>query len=313
MDFELIALVGAVGGGVFGAAIGGLFAFVFTGFMVLIGVGVALAGVEFNFLGTVAFGPVFGPHISFAGGVAAVAYAARQGRVENGARDIALPVASLGVPAPLLVGGIFGAAGYVCNWFLQEVLTGADWTDTVALTVALSAIAVRLIFGRTGMFGSFTRDPGSGSGRMSVSSDSVWVGYQAQWVQTAALGLGAGILSAYAVVAVADLDPVLANGSTRFLMFGVSAVSLALLQFGQSGPVTHHMSLPAGVAAGTIMVAGGDPGVALALGTLAGVAGGLIGEAAARVFLIHGDTHIDPPAIAIAIMTGFVLLLDALF
>jgi hypothetical protein len=44
------------------------------------------------------------------------------------------------------------------------------------------------------------------------------------------------------------------------------------------------------------------------LGGLAcGILGGLIGEAASRVLLIHGDTHIDPPAVGIA---GVVLLLN---
>lgn len=61
--------------GVFGAAIGGQPAFIFTGFMVMIGVANSLAGGGFDFLGNVAFGPVFGPHISFAGGAAAVAAA----------------------------------------------------------------------------------------------------------------------------------------------------------------------------------------------------------------------------------------------
>jgi hypothetical protein len=31
-----------------------------------------------------------------------------------------------------------------------------------------------------------------------------------------------------------------------------------------------------------------------------GTPGGLLGELASRVFLIHRDTHIDPPAVAIA-------------
>jgi hypothetical protein len=38
----------------------------------------------------------------------------------------------------------------------------------------------------------------------------------------------------------------------------------------------------------------------LILGALAGLAGALVGELAARAFLIHGDTHIAPPAIAIS-------------
>ena len=35
------------------------------------------------------------------------------------------------------------------------------------------------------------------------------------------------------------------------------------------------------------------------------VAGALMGELASRVFLIHGDTHIDPPAVGIALVVLF--------
>lgn len=311
MEIEFIALVGAFGGGAFAAAIGGLTAFIFTGFAVLVGVAAALAGAEYDVLGNIAFGPVFGPHISFAGGVAAVSYAARKGQIES-ARDIAAPVVGFGGVDALAVGGIFGVGGYLVNRFLQDVIDGATLTDTVALTVTISAIVVRLMFGRSGLFGSYTPDPtGDGRGRMSVSSDAVWVGHQAAWGMTAMIGLVAGLIASFATVSIAGTDPELAN-ATRTFLFGVSAVSLILLQFGQLGPVTHHMTLPAAVAAGTMMVAGADENVAFLVGAATGVAGGLVGELAARVFLIHGDTHVDPPAIAIFIMTSFVLLMDAL-
>jgi hypothetical protein len=60
----------------------------------------------------VAFGPVFGPHIAFAGGVAAAAYAARRGELDDGA-DIITPLAGLATLDVLLVGGVFGAAGAI--------------------------------------------------------------------------------------------------------------------------------------------------------------------------------------------------------
>jgi hypothetical protein len=310
VDIELVALVGALGGGAFGTAIGGQPAFIFTGFCVLIGVALVFSGVEYDFLGNVAFGPVFGPHISFAGGVAGACYAARKGYLESG-RDIATPVTANGDPMPLVVGAAFGAFGYLFQNFLADVLDANEWTDSVALTVVVSAIIVRLMFGRTGLFGTMTPDARE-RGRMSISSDSVWVSHQGPWLMTIALGLFAGILSAYFVGSVGDGDPELAN-SVRTLCFGFSAISLILLQFGQPGPVTHHITLPAAVAAATVMVEGGDFGLALALGALAGVLGALIGELMARVFLIHGDTHLDPPAFAIFPMTSLVLLCQNLF
>ena len=61
---------------------------------------------------------------------------------------------------------------------------------------------------------------------------------------------------------------------------------------GQKVPVTHHIALPA--ALGVLHGAGFLGGVAC------GMIGAVIGEIGSRVFLIHGDTHIDPPAVGIA-------------
>ena len=44
MNFELLSLLLAAGGGFFAAAIGALHAFIFTGLMVVSGVGILLAG-----------------------------------------------------------------------------------------------------------------------------------------------------------------------------------------------------------------------------------------------------------------------------
>ena len=63
---------------------------------------------------------------------------------------------------------------------------------------------------------------------------------------------------------------------------------------GQKVPVTHHIALPA--ALGVLHGAGFVGGV------FCGVAGAVLGEMASRIFLIHGDTHIDPPAVGIALV-----------
>lgn len=310
MDIEVTALFCALGGGAFGAAIGGQPAFIFTGFAIVIGVAAELAGADYDFLVQVAFGPIFGPHVAFAGGVAAVAYAARRGQMESG-RDIATPVTVTGAPDALLVGAVFGAGGYLLNQVLATVIDGATLTDTVAFTVTVSGIASRLIFGRSGLFGNITQDVRE-RGRMSVSSDAVWVGHQAGLAQTVVLGAAAGLIASYLMVSIAGVDAELAS-TVRTAVFGFSALSLLMLQFGQPGPVTHHMTLSASVATSTILLAGGSEGVAMALGVATGVGAALVAELSARVFLIHGDTHIDPPAMSIFIMTSFVLLCDAVF
>ena len=110
MTFDVMALLLAAGGGFFAAAIGGLHAFIFTGFAVLAGQAILMGGGSGDFLSFVAFGPLFGPHIAFAGGVAAVAYAARTDK-EVGGKDIGVPLISLERPDVLLVGAGFGMIG----------------------------------------------------------------------------------------------------------------------------------------------------------------------------------------------------------
>ena len=57
----------------------------------LAGQAILMGGGSGDFLSFVAFGPLFGPHIAFAGGVAAVAYAARTDK-EVGGKDIGVPL-----------------------------------------------------------------------------------------------------------------------------------------------------------------------------------------------------------------------------
>lgn len=304
MELDLAILLAAFAGGLFGAAIGSLPAFVFTGIAVLVGVAAALGGSDFDFLTYVAFGPIFGPHVAFAGGAAATAFAARRGDLENG-RDIAAPLAGVNDPLTLIVGGLFGLGG----WVVQQLMVGvgiAGYTDSIAFVVVVSAVVARLMFGSTGLFGSL--DPEARRrGRFVPAGERVWVDYQQGWLQAAILGVGAGLLSAWLVAAFTAANPDYQAAAT-VLGFGISAASLILLQVGFSCPVTHHMSLPAAVAAGAVITAGGGSALAVILGAAAGIGGALVGELSSRLFLIHGDTHIDPPANAIWIMTTIVIV-----
>ena len=254
MDIDLISILGAAAGGFFGAAIGGLHAFIFTGFMVLVGFAILIGSGDASFIGDIAFGPVFGPHIAFAGGVAAVAYAGR--RYGTNARDIALPLASLAKPDVLLVGAGFGVLGYL----VQQLVAIIPWfganTDSVAFTVVISALIARLAFGKKGLF------PRNGSGK------SGWAGYEptetGRWVEAqerfgplTALGVFAGLLAAFASVTLLEAYPAV-DGNAQVLMFGMSAVSLAFASAGHAMPVTHHITLPAGLAAVTFLPAVGD-------------------------------------------------------
>lgn len=310
MEFSLLFLLGAFGGGLFGTAIGGQPAFIFTGFMVFIGTATSLSGSDYDFTTNVAFGPVFGPHVAFAGGAAAAAYLGRRGEIDSG-RDIAASLPQF--PMALLIGGLFGAGGYVVERALAAVLvapgeSGLALTDTVALTVGISAIVARLMFGRTGLFGSMTEEANE-RGRFFPGGQQVWVIHQQGFAQSTMLGLGAGFLCGFLVVSFAQINPEYA-AFAPFLGFGISAASLIMLQFGFDGPVTHHMTLPGGLAAAAVVAGlGVEAGVlALVAGAIAGIGGALFGELYSRLFLIHGDTHVDPPALAIFTMTTVVVL-----
>ena len=278
-DFTWAALAAAFGGGVFAAAIGTLPAFIFTGFAVLAGVAAAMGGGGTAILDHIAFGPFFGPHIAFGGGVAAVAYAHRKGLVPT-ARDISPPLMGLGRTDVLAVGGLFGMIGYLIERGFQAVGFG-PWTDAIALTVVVSAILVRLAYGSTGLFG----EPGKNGLRFRPDDAACWLRWQERPAQIFMIALGAGIPSAY----IALLLGAPAGGVAGF---GIAAASLIFAQMGGQTPVTHHIALPAALAA----LATGS----LAVGALFGIGGAFAGELFARLFLIHGDTHIDPPAAAIA-------------
>ncbi len=282
----VIGLLAAFGGGIFGAAIGALPAFEFVGFLVMIGVAVQIgvSPAETNFFG-IPFG-MFGPHVGgFASGVAAAAYAASRGKLDSG-RNIVAGMMGLNSPDVLLVGGAFGILGYLIQWGLAQVPNfgaGIPWTDTVALTVVISAIIARLLFGKTGLFGK--AEPGRAF--YAPSDKAKWLSFQSEPLQLTVIGLGVGLMAGYL-------------GATYgapgvFLSFGIAAASLIFLQFGVLVPVSHHIALPAAIVAassGSIVWAG-----------IAGILCAFVGEFYARTFLSHGDTHIDPPACTIATMT----------
>ncbi|AZQ77210.1 hypothetical protein EJ997_07555 [Flaviflexus ciconiae] len=319
MEFDLLWLVASFGGGAFGAAIGGQTAFIFTGILYMIGLGGYLGGVDMGwFMGSIVFGPVFGPHIAFLGGAAAAAYAAKKGVMAGGAngRDIVTPLAGIGRSDVLVVGGVFGMVGYLVNNLLAEVPAlsvsdpdlhyGAEvigWTDTVALTIVIVSIAVRFIWGSTGLFS--TKD----HALLAVGEGKHWVEHQEGWGITAMHGLTSGIMSAFAtiwlVVFIFPTAPGIVNHA-QLVGWAISAISLIFLSLGMKTPVTHHMTIVASIAAlkfapilaGTSDVTAWDGDVmivvAVIIGGIFGALAGVLGEALSRMTNANGDTHIDP-------------------
>jgi len=319
VDIDVLWLLAALGGGAFAAAIGGLMAFAFTGFTYLYGLALFMNGGESVVIDMVAFGPYFGPHIAFAGAVAASAYAKRRGYIEDG-KDIATPLAGLGKPDVLAVGAVFGGIGYLINQALEAVpWLGSEayetpsasgtavfsGTDTVALTVVISAILVRLIIARSSPLGPFPKDVG-----IMSDADSQWVPHQSKWGVAIAIGAFVGILVAGVALTLFDVagahieDP----GTVYLVGFGISAASLTLLVLGLSVPVTHHMTLLAGLSSIVFLdIVDGNMVLAALIGVVFAVIGAILGEFWARLFHNRGNTHIDPPAFAI--FTGHILIM----
>lgn len=314
-------LVAAFAGGAFGAALGALPAFAFTGIMVIAGEaanligGAVAADATVAITSAVAFGPVFGPHISFAGGAAAAAYAAKQGYMDTGfdfhmAKDITY---AHGTKVDVLVvGGLFGILGAVIRQLSGGF--GMPW-DPIAMGVVLSAFVHRLILGYdvigqvrgNGLFDvspferGERRNDGEEPGRFAVEP---WLPHQYKWGQVAFLGLVAGLLGAYTAI----------ETGSPFLAFGISAASLFFLNLGVANiPVTHHITLPSSTAALAViasgeeveaaLVTGASDELAILVGGLFGIFCALVGEVLERIFYAHGDTHWDPPAAAIVVGT----------
>ncbi len=296
MDVDLLDLLGALAGGFLGATIGAVGGFVFAGFAVLAGIAALIGSGEPVLLNEFALGPFFGPHICFAGGVAAAAYAGRRGWIDSG-RDILTPLVSLGKPSVLLIGAAFGAFG----WIVQKLVALIPWfgthVDSIAFTVVLSAVVARLVFGRTGLIGRHA-DGLKGMRRFSPTATHVWLAYQQRPGMALALGLFLGALSAWSAITLLAAYP--DAPGVILLGFGVSAASLVFLAMGLSVPVTQHITLISAAAVGIFGDALADlPVVLVLVGALAGAAAALLGEVFSRFWLIRGDTHIDPPASAI--------------
>ena len=337
MDILLWAFV-AFAGGAFGAAIGPQTAFVFTCLLYLSGIAAAMGGLiaepvegtaaAQGFFDAVVFGPVLGPHIAFAGGAAGTAYAAWKGYHPNG-RDIVTPLPAYEKLDVFAVAGVFGVLGYFMNLlfgaFLPKFSNGdatIGSTDTIAMSVIGVAIVARLCFGQhsRAIAGPFAH----GVSPFAVEEGKHWVQHQERYGHSLWYGLTFGAIfafgSAYMVYHFPENSVV--TGLAANLGWAVSGVSLFFITFGHKTPVTHHMTLIAGL--GAVVMLRIQTGmdftaitethmlIAVLVGTLFGGLTGVLGEVLNRLFNARGDTHIDPPAFAIFPMTTVLFAIQAI-
>jgi hypothetical protein len=344
---ELLALVVvAFAGGALGAAIGALEAFSLAGLLVVADEAASLLGpatpepaVGPPALGsaglttTLGLGPLFGPHVAFAGGAAAAAFAARQGYMDTDfeyheAKNVTY---ALGPRIDAMaVGGAFGAVGV--GLALGSVRLGLPW-DPIAFSIVVSGLLHRValgypVVGRVagdnvldmspferrqrrspradgGVVDRSGIDPEGATGRSRRLAAEPWLPHQYEWEEVAALGAVVGVFGAFLTH----------RTGSPFLAFGIAAASLLFLCVGvERFPVTHHAALVSSLAVvGLADAAAGDGvslTVAVAVGAVFGVLTALVGEAAQRLLYAHADTHLDPPAVAIVVGTLLVSLLD---
>jgi hypothetical protein len=337
-DFALL-FIAALAGGAFGAALGALPAFIFTGFVVFLGEGIGylnrqLGNVDITagqgelvggFTGIIGFGAVTGPHIAFAGGVAATAYAGKKyPEMEpddwdyHFGKDILYAFGTK--PDILAVGAVFGVLGMLITQLGEglfiNVLELRLPTDFVAFSVFATAMIARPVFGYpivgkpngSGILdmSPFEReephpmaDGGSveHEGRLATEP---WLPHQYKWSGVASIGLVGGILGGYIY---------LLTGSI-FMGYAISAMSLLFLNLGvEKIPVTHHITLIGAVGA-VVFLPEYSPVVALVAAGVFGAVSGLLGEFTQRIFYAHSGTHVDPPAMAIVIAMVIVALLE---
>ncbi len=294
---NIFSIIAAFGGGLVGAYVGAVPAFIMTGVFALIGSLGYAAGVPAigDFAqGVMAFGPFLSPAVAFGGGVAAAAYAGRKGKLASGA-DVTSSLNGLACPDVLLVGGAFGVIGWVIQWLIGK-LPAAIATDAPGFGVLTIGIIARLVFGKTGLLGKYT---GSGKRR--------YISQGGAMTTNLVLGLGLGILVS-GIAAMNAGNPNVIN-NLPVVMFGFAAITLAFSVMGLATPAVHHIVLPAGLGAQAgLMLSSGAPAGAL-LGIVFGVAGAVLGDFFGCTVNSYNDSHIDPPACTICLLTCVASLL----
>jgi hypothetical protein len=291
---SIFALIAAFGGGVLGAYLGALPVFILTGLFALVGGALTAAGADGSVaINALAFGSFVGPHIAFAGGVAAAAYAGKKGKLASGT-DILSPLYGVGEPDVLFVGGVFGVLGYLVAYVvgLLPVIgsAGPATTDLPGCTVFILALVTRFVFGKSGLTGQYT---GTGAREWAPAGKAL--------MQDVMLGAGVGIAVSGVAMYLYDSGNTAAFSIFPIICFGFAAFTLIFTQTGFAVPSTHHVFLPAGLAAAVGIQAWGAPG--MLLGILFGIIGAVLGDIVTKSLNSYCDTHIDPPATTIFILT----------
>ncbi len=307
--WSLNTLLVCFGGGILGAALGGLYAFVLCGLIVMVGCAMVLCGGSDFILLQVGLGAAFGPHVGgFSAGIVAGTYAAgiKKNHPGGAAKDILSPLMETSWDV-LLMGGIGALAGHFLLQLIVKIPV-VNMSDCLALTVAILCMASRLIFQKEMPWGDM--ESIKKTGYFNTDSCAIsWCPWNATWGRLIVLGLGVGLVSgAIALGTQQVLAPLVEKGTVSpsasfvvslILGWSLAAISLTGLTFGtgsiQKFPVWHCQAVLGALAYllfGSLLLSG-----------IIGILAGVLQEIMARMFWNHGSNHIDPPACAIALGT----------
>ena len=279
--FDFLYLLVSFGGGILGAAFGGLNMFILCGLSAIIGTAIFMITGDSSFNDIVTWGPLLGPHVTLAGSAAAAAYAAKHKKLISG-RDIATALMGLNSPKTLLIGGCFGVLGALLKFASDCIpeIGGILPMNTIAISIIINGILVRLLFGKTGLLGSIPKNVN----RWRLPNEEECWPWHVQPMQLLIIAIGISLPASY----IAKMLP-----NSTGIVFGLTSITLLFFHFGAKIPVTHHIALSAEL----FVAVTGNIWWGLAFGLLAA----FLTEIFACLFLLHGDTHIDPPTFSLLI------------
>ena len=205
----------------------------------------------------------------------------------------------------ILVGGIFGALGYLLNFAIASALPGK--IDSLALTLTTLAIVGKMIFGEfsiKGIIGTVPEEIKKVGGRFSVrasekfSETASWIPYQNTALEKTLAAIAIGGACSYLTYIMLQ-NPATAKVAV-FMGFFLSAASLLWLITGHNIPITHQITM---CAAYGVVASGGN----IIWGIIGAIMGSFAADFFSKAFWVYGDAHVDLPSLAIA-FTSLLLL-----
>lgn len=303
MEVSIVSIFVSFCAGLFGTLLGALNAFIIFGLVLIFGIIINIAEVMtgtvgYDWIGQIAFGPYFAPFITFLGGAVAAMYASKRGYIESG-KQIDIPLINTGKVDVYFVGGLFGVIGYLFSTYITTPLLG-DKVDGGAFTIIVISLISKFIF-EGSIVGKVPESDKKLGGRFSLKLTNVWQPGQRSLWNKIFLGASVGAVSGLATYSMFIFG--VNTYVAAYFGFAISTFSLIYLNLGI--PVTHHISVCSGYAIVALLLKNPELSVEVCLiwGIAFAILATFLGDILASVFYVYGDSHIDPPGLAIMLVS----------